>query len=146
MSTTFDEGVYHRPRDITPLDIKDEIAKYRPPRVEAGMIVGWFPRAQRRGGGLIGFVQAVSKDSLTVDLFIPGHAYNRISGVRHMSDPQLQIEANRMDTGGWDYSESWVADQERMTNIEDRMTALEAKLSKEPHKGSRDKQPSTEAS
>ena len=121
-------AMYSARRDITPLDIKDEVAAYKAPIPLQGDTVVWFKNAQRSGKGLIGFVQKVSPNGTTVDIFVPGNMTQGLSYVRHMSDPNLKIEANRLDSGGWDFSEQWYAEKEWKAKVESAIAALDGKV------------------
>lgn len=110
-------------RDVRPLDIRDEVAAYKQPNISKGSIVFWYKNGQKRGDGLIGFVQAVNQS--TIDLYVPGHPYARMSGIRHVTDPWLKIPANRADSGGWDFSDAHCILNAWMDNMRDRVAALE---------------------
>ena len=113
-------------RDVTPLDIQEEVAAYMPPIPKRGSRVAWFRNAQRNGPGLLGFVQEVSHSGTTVDIWVPANSYQGLAHVRHMSDPHLKIEAHRKESGGWDFSQEWYEEQERLTKIETAIKSLES--------------------
>jgi hypothetical protein len=84
--------------------MKEETKVYRPPFVEIGMSVLWYPDGDSRQQPHPAFITAVGQDTVCVNIMAP-NSYNFMirDGARHISDPRIK-EAERREAGAWDYT------------------------------------------
>lgn len=82
-----------------------ETAKvFKPPFVEIGLQVYWYPDGDSRQQPHLAFVTGVGQDTVCVNIVAPNsYSFMIRDGARHVSDPRIK-EAERREAGAWDYT------------------------------------------
>lgn len=80
---------------------------FRQPNVAVGSFVRFYNNSiESPGNAICAVVTKVQSSSITVLAFGPGGARN-YPGVKHVSDPRLQMSEDQRASGSWDYSEDF---------------------------------------
>jgi hypothetical protein len=75
---------------------------FKPPFIEVGMSVYWFPDRNSKAQGAV--VTEVGDRAVALLVFVPGYSNGQVKdGVHHRDDPAL-ARGNRIENGCWDHN------------------------------------------
>lgn len=110
---------------------RERQANFQAPNAPPGIGVLFYPDGKRTGGTPLVGVLSVNKGNR---MFVIQVGQNLMMNVRHISDPKLEEPIIRK-SGAWDFTPEYLAQQEAVEDLRNRVTALEAALTT-PKKGS----------
>lgn len=114
---------------VRPSDIQDEVASYTMPEVSNGLAVVWYPQGVENRSGQLAFVSQAYDGRNNVTLFIAGHRNPLVEAVPHISDPRLQLGPDVRESGAWDYTAEYKAENQWRAELDERLTSIEKKIS-----------------
>ena len=84
-------------------EVPEPIPPFRPPAIEIGDMVFWYPHGQHSETPWIGIVVHIGMDNIDVNLMSRGRDnFLRKVGCRHINDPEVELRPALKDFGCWD--------------------------------------------